>query len=101
LNMYSTFYMPGLYYFISHLPISHSPLPEGVSSDKVPVGRAWWTYAPLDASSKKILQALGVRYVFQSLPERDETRPPDDAVLRRQFAPMTVGKSCLCYLRIQ
>ncbi len=91
LNMYSTFYMPGLYYFISHLPISHSPLPEGVSSDKVPVGRAWWTYGYLDASSKKILQALGVRYVFQSLPESDETRPPDDAVLRLQVGPTTVA----------
>jgi hypothetical protein len=90
LNMYSTFYMPGLYYFISHVP-----LPEGAVArsppDKIPVARAWWTYGPLDASSKKILQAWGVRYVFQSLPEGDETRPPDDAVLRLQLGPTTVA----------
>jgi hypothetical protein len=90
LNMYSTFYMPGLYYFISHVP-----LPEGAvaqsSSNSIPVARAWWTYGPLDASSKKILQALGVRYVFQSLPEGDETRPPDDAVLRLQVGPAMVA----------
>jgi hypothetical protein len=88
LNMYSTFYMPGLYYFISHLSV-----PEGAvrQSSSETTRRAWWTYAPLDASSKKILQALGVRYVFQSLPERDETRPPDDAVLRLQLGPTTVA----------
>src|SRR5262245_19451587 len=90
LNMYSTFYMPGLYYFISHVP-----LPEGAvaqsSSNSIPVARAWWTYGPLDASSKKILQALGVRYVFQSLAEGDELRPPDDAVLRLQVGPAMVA----------
>jgi hypothetical protein len=46
----------------------------------------------LHASSNKILQALGVRYVVFQAFEGDETRfLPDDAVLRRQLGPMTVG----------
>src|SRR5262249_9696820 len=49
--------------------------------------------AHLDASSSKIAQALGVRYVvFQAQIEGDETRPPPyDAALRRQLGPTTVG----------
>jgi hypothetical protein len=91
LNVHSTFYMPTLYYFISHIP-----LPEGAvvrsSSDKIPLRRRWWTYAHLDASSNKIVQALGVRYVVFQAFEGDETRSaPDDAVLRRQLGPMTLG----------
>jgi hypothetical protein len=89
LNMYSTFENPRLHYFILHWS-----LPEGAaaqsSSDKIPI-RGWWTAGPLYASSKKILRALGVRYVFQPLPEGDETRPPDDAVLRLQLGPTTVA----------
>jgi hypothetical protein len=91
LNVYSTFLMPGLYYFMGHMPL---PEPEGAvpgSSSEIPVGREWWTLGNLDASSKKILQALGVRYVFQSPAEGDETRPPDDAVLRLQLGPTTVA----------
>jgi hypothetical protein len=90
MNVHSTFYMPTLYYFISHVPLSEGAVAQS-SSDKTPVGRAWWTYRPLDASSKKILQALGVRYVFQSLPVGDEMRPPDDAVLRLQLGPTPVA----------
>jgi hypothetical protein len=39
------------------------------------------------------VQALGVRYVaFQTRLEGDETRsPPEDAILRRDFGPATVG----------
>src|SRR5262249_30885552 len=97
MNMYSTFYMPRFYYFISHLP-----LPEGAvaqsSPEKIPVGRAWWTYAHLDASSNKTLQALGVRYVLHARPEGEEApSPPDDAVLRRQLGPATVGGLKVAY----
>jgi hypothetical protein len=46
----------------------------------------------LDVSSKKILQALGVRYVLHARPEGEEAQsPPDDAILRRQLGPTTVG----------
>jgi len=38
------------------------------------------------------VQALGVRYVLHAQPDGEEARsPPDDAVLRRQFGPVTVG----------
>jgi hypothetical protein len=97
MNMHSTFHMPRFYYFISHLP-----LPEGAvarsSSDKIPVGRAWWMNADLDASSKKIMQAMGVRYILHAQPDGEEARyPPDDAVLRRQFAPTTVAAKRITY----
>jgi hypothetical protein len=98
LNMYSTFGdVPRFHYFISHLP-----LPEGAvarsSSDRIPVGRAWWTYADLDASSKKLLQALGVRYVVHARTDGEEARsPPDDAVLRRQLGPAAVGGLKVAY----
>jgi hypothetical protein len=91
LNVYSTFDMPRFYYFISHLPLAEGA---GISSSSsISVRRAWWTYAHLDASASKIVQGLGVRYVvFQDRIEGDETRsPPDDAVLRRQLGPATVG----------
>jgi hypothetical protein len=91
MNAYSTFDMPRLYYFITHLPS-----PEGAavrpSSDKIPLKRAWWTYNHLDASSNKNMQALGVRYVFHARPDGEAAQtPPDDAVLRRQFEPAAVG----------
>src|SRR5262249_19907459 len=92
MNVYNTFDMPMFYYFISHLPV-----PEGAvvrsSYDPIPLRRAWWTYSPLDASSRKLLQGLGVRYVLQAQAEGDETRSTqDDAVLRRRFGPATVGE---------
>src|SRR5262249_46150499 len=91
MTVYSTFDVPKFYYFISHLP-----LPEGSvarsSSETIAPKRAWWTYAHLDASSSKIVQALGVRYVLHAQPDGEEARsPPDDAVLRRQLGPVTVG----------
>jgi hypothetical protein len=86
LNMYSDFYMPGLYYFISHFSPPEATVAKS-SSETMEPRRAWWTYRPLDAHSKKILQGLGVRYVLQSLPEDDERRPPDDAVLRHRRPP--------------
>jgi hypothetical protein len=82
MNVYSTFEMPRFSYFISPLP-----QPEGAV-----VRSSRWPYTgPLDASFNKILQALGVRYVVLQF-EGDEIRyAPDDAVLRRQFGPTTVG----------
>jgi hypothetical protein len=91
MNVYSTFDMPRFYYFISHLP-----QPEGAavrsSYDAIPITRRWWTFAHLDASSSKIVQALGVRYVLHAQPEGEEAQsPPDNSVLRRQLVPTTVG----------
>ena len=90
LNMYSTFYMPRLYYFITHFTPPEVTVAQS-SSETVAPSRALWTYGPLDAHSKKILQGLGVRYVLQSLPEGDERRPPDEAVLRLEVGPITVA----------
>jgi hypothetical protein len=92
LNMHSTFYgMPRFYYFISHLPLSEGAVARS-SSDRIPVERTLWTNAHLDASSKKIMEALGVRYVLHDRRDGEEARsPPDDAVLRRQLAPATTG----------
>jgi hypothetical protein len=90
LNMYSTFYMPTLYYFMSHLAPPGGAVTS--SSETTPPLRAWWTYGHLDASSKKILQALGIRYVFHALPEGEVRRPaPTEAVLRREFGPTKVA----------
>jgi hypothetical protein len=88
LNTYTTFVMPRFYYFISHLPLPEEAARS--SSDKIPLKRErWWPFGHLDESSNKILQALGVRYVLVA---GDEPRdPPDSAVMRRQFAPTTVG----------
>jgi hypothetical protein len=91
MNVYSTFDMPRFYYFISHQPLQEGAVAAS-SSDPIPIRRAWWTYRHLDASSNKIVQALGVRYVVFQAFEGDETRSaPDDAVLRRQLGPMTLG----------
>ena len=91
MNVYSTFDSPRFYYFISHLPELEGAVARS-SPDPILVKRRWWTYAHLDAVSSKRLQALGVRYVLHSLPEGDEPRsPPDEAVLRRQWGPTTVG----------
>jgi len=91
LNMYSTFYMPTLYYFISHLAPPGGAVTQS-SAETIPPRRGWWTYGHLDVSSKKILQALGIRYVFHALPEGEQRRlPPDDAVLRRELEPTTVA----------
>jgi hypothetical protein len=90
LNMYGTFYMPGIYYFMSHFSPPEVTVAQSSSETTAP-SLGWWTYESLDARSKKILQGLGVRYVLQSLPEGDETRPPDDAVLRLELEPTTVA----------
>jgi hypothetical protein len=91
LNVYSTFDLPRFHYFISHLPLAEGAAARS-SSDKTPVARASWTHAHLDASSNKIAQALGVRYVLHARPDSEEARsPPDDAVLRLQLGPATVG----------
>jgi hypothetical protein len=91
MNVYSTFDMPRLYYFNSHLPVTEGAVVRP-SSNTVPLRRVWWTYKHLDASSKKIVQALGLRYVFHARPEGEAAQtPPDDAVLRRQFGPATIG----------
>lgn len=92
MNVYSTFDVPRFYYFISHLPLTEGAVARS-SSDRIPVGRARWTsHAHLNASSSKIVQALGVRYVFHVRRDGEEARsPPDDAVLPRQFGPATVG----------
>jgi hypothetical protein len=85
LNVHSTFHMPRLYYFISHVPLAEGAVVRP-SSDVIPLRRAWWTSEQLDASSDKIVRALGVRYVLQALVEGDETRClPDDAALHRQL----------------
>jgi hypothetical protein len=87
LNAYSTFFSPRLHYFISHLPLREGGAVRS-SSDTIRLSRAWWTFNHLDASSNKLVQALGVRYVFQALVEGDETPcSPDDAALRRQLEP--------------
>jgi hypothetical protein len=92
MNVYSTFDVPRFYYFISRLPLTEGVVARS-SSDRIPVGRARWTsHAHLNASSNKIVQALGVRYVFHVRRDGEDARsPPDDAVLHRQFGPATVG----------
>jgi hypothetical protein len=60
MNLYSTFDLPRFHYYISHLPLPEAAVVRS-SSDKTPVGRTSWTHAHLDASSNKIVQALGVR----------------------------------------
>src|SRR5262245_44425094 len=88
MTAYSTFDVPRFYYFISHSESSVVRL----SSETIAPKREWWTYAHLGASSNKILQALGVRYVLHAQPDGEEARsPPDDAVLRRQLGPVAVG----------
>jgi hypothetical protein len=91
MNFYSTFGSPKFSYFNSHLPQQEGAVVRS-SSDTIPLRREWWPWAHLDASSNKLVQALGVRYVVFQAFEGDETKSaPDDAVLRRQFGPMTVG----------
>ena len=89
LNVYTTFYMPRLYYFMSHFSPPEVTVAQSSSETMAP-SLEWWTNGPY-AHSEKILQGLGVRYGLQSLPEGDERRPPDDAVLRLEVGPITVA----------
>jgi hypothetical protein len=92
MNSYSTFGdVPRVHYFISHMSLTEGAAARS-SSDRIPVERAWWMHADVDVSSKKIMQALGIRYILHARPDGEEARsPPNDAVLRRQFGPTTVG----------
>jgi hypothetical protein len=91
MNIHSTFYMPRFYYFTSHLPLEGGVV-EQSSANRIPVRWAWWIHANLDTSSKKLLEALGVRYVVHAWPDGEEAlSPPDDAVVRLQVRPSTVG----------
>jgi hypothetical protein len=95
-NAYSTFDMPRFNYFITHRTSEESSAP---SANKIPVRREWWTFGPLGPSSKKILQALGVSYIFEAVAEGDVKRsPPEDADLRKQFGPVTSGARKFTYL---
>src|SRR5262245_43508365 len=89
LNVYTTFYMPRLYYFMSHFSPPELAVAQSSPETMAP-SLEWWTNGPY-AHSEKILQGLGVRYGLQSLPEGDERRPPDDAVLRLEVGPITVA----------
>jgi hypothetical protein len=92
LNFYNVFDMPRMYYFISYRATSEGTVAQS-SADKIPLRRAWWTMlVNLDASSNKIVQALGVRFVIHRQLEGEEQRsPPDSAILRLQLGPTTVG----------
>ena len=61
------------------------------SSDSIPVGREWWTYATSRRVFEENLASLGSPLCFPISAEGDETRPPDDAVLRLQLGPTTVA----------
>src|SRR5262249_18714872 len=92
MNSYITFGSPRFYYFNSHLPQSEGAAVRSSFSDTIPVRRGWWAWEHLDASSNKLVQALGVRYIVFQAFEGDETKSaPDGAVLRRQLGPTTVG----------
>jgi hypothetical protein len=91
MNVYSTFYTPRFYYFTSHVPLQGGAV-EQSTSNRIPVRRTLWIHANLDMSAKKLLKALGVRYVVHAWPDGQEPRPPpDEAVLRLQLGPSTVG----------
>jgi hypothetical protein len=91
MDLNNTFDSPRFHYFISHLPLTEGA-GSGSSSGRVPVQRAGWTHVHLDASSSKMVQALGVRYVIHARPEGEEAQSaPDNAVLRGRFGPTRVG----------
>jgi hypothetical protein len=91
MDLYNSFDSPRFHYFISHLPLTEGA-GSGSSSGTIPVQRAGWTHAHLDAPSSKMVQALGVRYVIHARPDGEEAQPPpDEAVLRGRFGPTTVG----------
>jgi hypothetical protein len=91
MDAYDTFDSSRFHYFISHLPLTKGA--GSISSfGTIPVQRAEWTHAHLDASSSKMLQAWGVRYVIHARLDGEEAQsPPDGAVVRGRFGPTTVG----------
>ena len=89
LNMYSTFYMPGLYYFITHF--SPGVTVAQSSSETMAPSRALWTYGPSRRSFEENPARVGSSLCSLVYPEGDERRPPDDAVLRLEVGPITVA----------